>query len=60
MGHDLHFGIRVAINETGIQSAFDRTEKFLHVGLEAGDVEPIPGMSKVRKSLARAVSRGTR
>jgi hypothetical protein len=44
MGHDLHFAIRVAFNEGAVSDAYNRTKKFLNVGLEAGDVEPIPGV----------------
>jgi len=44
MGHDLHFAIRVAFAEGAVTKAYELTSKFLNVGLEAGDVEAIPGV----------------
>lgn len=52
MGHDLHFAIRVALNEGAVGTAFNLTEKFLHVGLEAGEVESIPGTGRTQRLAA--------
>ena len=43
MGHDLHFGIRVGINDGAVDHALSITERFLHIGLEAEDVDAVPG-----------------
>lgn len=54
MGHDMQFAIRVAFNENAVSDAYDRTQKFLNVGLEAGDVEPIPGVPAGLRSFGLA------
>jgi hypothetical protein len=43
MGHGLHMGVRVALNPGAVATARARTDKFLQVGLEATEVESIPG-----------------
>jgi hypothetical protein len=45
LGHDLQFGVKVGSNEAAVEQAKSLTEKFLNIGLEAGDVEPVPGTS---------------
>ena len=47
MGHDLQFGIKVGLNEGAVDTAKGLTAHFLHMGLEAGDVEPVPGTPAV-------------
>lgn len=44
MGRSLHFKIHVGFNENAVDAAFRITERYLHVGLEATEVEPLPGM----------------
>lgn len=43
MGHGFHLKVKVGINEDAVERAINITEKFLNVGLEATDVEPVPG-----------------
>ncbi len=43
MGHNLHFSIHVGLNEGAVDRALQLTNKFLQIGLEATEVEPIPG-----------------
>ncbi|MDX2970555.1 hypothetical protein [Kribbella solani] len=42
-GHSLQATVKVAFQEDNVQAAFDRTKEFLSLGLEATEVEPIPG-----------------
>jgi hypothetical protein len=44
MGHRLHLSVKVGLNEGAVAIARARTEKYLHVGLEATEVEAIPGV----------------
>lgn len=51
MGRGLHFHVHVGINESTVNRALSITESFLKVGLEATEVEPLPGeRSSTRKS----------
>jgi hypothetical protein len=43
MGRHCGFNIRVGINDGAVEAARLKTERFLHIGLEAEDVEAIPG-----------------
>ena len=43
MGRRLGFNVRVGINDGAVEAARQKTEKYLHIGLEAEDVESIPG-----------------
>ena len=45
MGHNVEFHVHVGLLEDAVNKAIARTEKFLHIGLEAEDVEPVPGTS---------------
>ena len=45
MGHTLQLNIKLGVNENQVKAARDLTEKFLKVGLEATDVEPVPGIA---------------
>lgn len=61
MGHDLQFGIAIAWNDDAVAEALERTQEFLHVGLEAEEVESIPGTTQtqaltVRRDAERAVA----
>jgi hypothetical protein len=47
-GRGLHFHIHVGINEGAVNRAYEITQAFLNVGLEATEVEPLPGESLVR------------
>jgi hypothetical protein len=51
MGHSLQFSVRLGVNEGAVTAARLATEKYLHIGLEATDVETVlPGVD------ARAVA----
>lgn len=43
MGHSLNFDVRVGLNDAAVDKARRITEPFLHIGLEAEEVEPVPG-----------------
>lgn len=42
-GRNCNFSVRVGINDGVVEFARNRTERFLKMGLEAEDVEPVPG-----------------
>ncbi|NDU72263.1 hypothetical protein GWI34_06445 [Actinomadura sp. DSM 109109] len=42
-GHSLQATVKVAFAEDNVQAALDRTKEFLSLGLEATEVEPVPG-----------------
>ncbi|MFC0040467.1 hypothetical protein [Actinomadura rayongensis] len=42
-GHSLQATVRIAFQEGNVQAALDRTKQFLSLGLEATEVEPVPG-----------------
>ncbi|UCE05693.1 MAG: hypothetical protein JSW07_19195, partial [bacterium] len=44
MGHSMHLSVKLGVNESAVTEAYNKTEKFLHVGLEATDVESMPGI----------------
>ncbi|MBC7818837.1 MAG: hypothetical protein IAG10_18255, partial [Planctomycetaceae bacterium] len=46
MGRRLGFNVRVGINDGAVEAAKLKTERFLHIGLEAEDVEAIPGTDR--------------
>jgi hypothetical protein len=48
MGRHCGFNVRVGINDGAVESARAKTERFLNIGLEAENVEPIPGTSPTR------------
>jgi len=43
MGHSLNVGVRIGVNEPAVTAAKALTDRFLNVGLEATEVEPVPG-----------------
>jgi hypothetical protein len=43
MGRSLHFNVRVGINDQAVDQAFRITSQYLKMGLEAEDVEAVPG-----------------
>jgi hypothetical protein len=45
MGRRLALGVRIGINEGAVNRALDGTRRFLNVGLEATDVEAVPGVA---------------
>jgi hypothetical protein len=45
MGHDLHFGASFAWNSKAVESALAQTQHVLDLGLEASDVEALPGLT---------------
>ena len=66
LGHSLELSARFAANDGAVTTAFERTERFLKVGLEAGDVNTaMPGItapkekSKPLEHEARAASGGS-
>ncbi|WP_433326965.1 hypothetical protein [Spirillospora sp. CA-294931] len=42
-GHSLQVTVKVAFEEENVQAALDRTKEFLSLGLEATEVDPVPG-----------------
>ncbi|MFB4295034.1 hypothetical protein [Actinomadura sp. NTSP31] len=42
-GHSLQATVKIAFEEGNVQAALDRTRQFLSLGLEATEVEPVPG-----------------
>jgi hypothetical protein len=52
MGHDLQFGVKIGILEDRVDTARNLTNKFLQMGLEASEVEPIPGTTSASAPLA--------
>ncbi|MER6808929.1 hypothetical protein ABT299_06600 [Spirillospora sp. NPDC000708] len=42
-GHSLQANVKIAFEEGNVQAALDRTKQFLSLGLEATEVEPVPG-----------------
>ncbi|GAA2629119.1 hypothetical protein SMC26_39705 [Actinomadura fulvescens] len=42
-GHSLQATVKVAFQEDNVQAALDRTKEFLSLGLEATEVDPVPG-----------------
>ncbi|NJL47091.1 MAG: hypothetical protein HC929_05765 [Leptolyngbyaceae cyanobacterium SM2_5_2] len=44
MGRNFQVNVKLGINEGAVQTALDRTAPFLNVGLEASEVEPVPGL----------------
>ncbi|MFC4049994.1 hypothetical protein ACFOY4_09895 [Actinomadura syzygii] len=42
-GHSLQATVKIAFQEDNVQAALDRTKEFLSLGLEATEVEPVPG-----------------
>jgi hypothetical protein len=46
-GHDISLTVNLGFNEGAINEARNRTQKYLQLGLEATDVEPVPGISGV-------------
>lgn len=43
LGHHLQLGMNVDFNPKAVNDARNKTEKFLQMGLEATEVEPVPG-----------------
>ncbi|WP_315763637.1 hypothetical protein [Bradyrhizobium sp. SZCCHNS2005] len=54
-GRGLHFHVHVGINEGAVSRAYEITQAFLNVGLEATEIEPLPGEQLVRLSGGAAV-----
>ncbi|MCB8975833.1 MAG: hypothetical protein H6657_00195, partial [Ardenticatenaceae bacterium] len=46
MGHEIGFGVSIELNGDGVATALQMTEPFLHIGLEANDVESVPGLGE--------------
>jgi hypothetical protein len=44
MGHQLQFNVRFNADENQVNAAKQRTEKYLNIGLEATEVESVPGI----------------
>lgn len=51
MGHDLHIHVHLGLGEDNVQTAFNRTSRFLSIGLEATDVEKVPGVDAAPQTL---------
>ncbi|MBD2074922.1 hypothetical protein H6F86_13655 [Phormidium sp. FACHB-592] len=55
MGHTLQLNIKLGVNEEQVKAARALTDKFLKVGLEATDVEPVPGVTPRAVTTARSL-----
>jgi hypothetical protein len=53
MGRGLHFKIHVGLNHDAVNRARAITSKYINIGLEAAEAEPIPGTQRSEK-IARA------
>ncbi len=51
LGKSIRLGIKVGINEGAVNDAIAKTERFLKIGLEATDVEPVPGTEAANRML---------
>jgi hypothetical protein len=49
MGRRLHFSIHVSINQNAVDRARAITNQYLNIGLEAAEVQPIPGTNGTAK-----------
>jgi hypothetical protein len=45
MGHSLHLNVKLGFAEKNVTKALERTKKYLKMGLEATEVEAVPGLS---------------
>jgi hypothetical protein len=45
MGHSLQLNARLGVNESTVKNALERTSSYLQLGLEATEVEKLPGTS---------------
>jgi hypothetical protein len=52
-GHSLQATVKVAFEEGNVQAALDRTKEFLSLGLEATEVEPVPGTEDAAPAFTR-------
>jgi len=50
MGHGLRFGVHVGIGEGTVNRAVEITSSFLNIGLEATEVQPLPGESAAKRN----------
>ncbi len=46
MGHRLHFSAKFSANGGAVSAAKQTTDRFLNIGLEATEVEPVPGIEQ--------------
>ncbi len=68
MGHSVEFDVRLAFQGDKLNRAIAITEKFLNVGLEAEDVQPVPGttgagaprVASTRMLTSLSIARGVR
>jgi hypothetical protein len=58
MGHGLHFGISIGVFPDVVDTARSITQQFLNIGLEATDVQPIPGEPPTLGDAAAAAAPG--
>ncbi|MBD1865216.1 hypothetical protein [Trichocoleus sp. FACHB-46] len=57
MGHTLQLNVKLGLAEDNVTAALNRTKPYLNVGLEATDVEPVPGVASADG--ARAIPMAT-
>ncbi|MEV4253319.1 hypothetical protein AB0J52_09125, partial [Spirillospora sp. NPDC049652] len=55
-GHSLQANVKIAFEEDNVQAALDRTKQFLSLGLEATEVEPVPGTGGAMDAAPRFAS----
>ncbi|MBE9110101.1 hypothetical protein IQ273_11840, partial [Nodosilinea sp. LEGE 07298] len=58
MGRNLQVNVKLGLNEGAVQTALNRTAPFLNLGLEASDVQPVPGVGGAASS-PQGVAEGT-
>jgi hypothetical protein len=58
MGRRFALSVRFGLNESAVQKALDRTQHVLQQGLEATDVESIPGVTGLAPAASRRLAAG--
>lgn len=54
MGHSLHVSVKLAINEQAVEKALAVTKEVMNLGLEATDVEGVPGVEATKPDAIKA------
>jgi hypothetical protein len=56
MGRRLQLSVKLGVNESAVDKARKRTEPFLNVGLEATEVEGLPGVNSAKLTAQRSAT----
>ncbi len=59
MGKSVRLNIKLGVNEGAVNNAKAKTDRFLNVGLEATDVEAVPGTTGANERSGGALARST-